>query len=53
MNHATGVAWCVYILSNNNHTLYVGSTNDLFRRLSEHKHKVHETAFTARYTFDR
>ena len=28
-------AWCVYILSNNAHTLYVGSTNDLIRRLRE------------------
>ena len=47
------VAWCVYILSNNAHTLYVGSTNDLIRRLAEHKHKTHANAFTARYTFDR
>jgi putative endonuclease len=46
-------AWCVYILSNNAHTLYVGSTNDLLRRLIEHKTKVHGGAFTARYTFDR
>ena len=46
-------AWCVYILSNNAHTLYVGSTNDLHRRLIEHKTKSHPTAFTARYTFDR
>ena len=46
-------AWCVYILSNKAHTTYVGSTNDLVRRLEEHKHKAHERAFTARYTFDR
>jgi putative endonuclease len=46
-------AWCVYILSNNAHTLYVGSTNDLLRRLPEHKQNIHEKAFTARYTFDR
>jgi putative endonuclease len=46
-------AWCVYILSNKAHTLYVGSTNDLLRRRAEHKWKVHEKAFTARYTFDR
>lgn len=47
------IAWCVYILSNKAHTLYVGSTNDLVRRLNEHREGVHEHAFTARYTFDR
>jgi putative endonuclease len=46
-------AWCVYILSNKAHTLYVGSTNDLLRRVHEHKTGVHPEAFTARYTFDR
>ena len=46
-------AWCVYVLSNNAHTLYVGSTNDLFRRITEHRTKTHDSAFTARYTFDR
>jgi len=49
----SAVAWCVYILSNNAHTTYVGSTNDLFRRLREHQQKIHEHSFTARYTFDR
>lgn len=48
-----GEGWCVYILSNNAHTLYVGSTNDLLRRLAEHKFKLYANAFTARYTFDR
>lgn len=46
-------AWCVYILSNHAHTLYVGSTNDLLRRRPEHEQKVHANAFTARYTFNR
>lgn len=45
-------AWCVYILSNKAHTLYTGSTNDLLRRLREHKVHKYESAFTARYTFD-
>ncbi len=49
MNHA----WCVYILSNHAHTIYVGSTNDLLRRLREHREKQHAGAFTARYTFNR
>ena len=46
-------AWCVYILSNHAHTTYTGSTNDLMRRLAQHKHEVHPDAFTARYTFNR
>jgi putative endonuclease len=48
-----GHAWCVYILSNHAHTLYVGSTNDLLRRRTEHEQKIDPHAFTARYTFDR
>jgi putative endonuclease len=46
-------AWCVYILSNKAHTTYIGSTNDLLRRVREHREKKHADAFTARYTFDR
>ena len=46
-------AWCVYILSNKAHTLYVGSTNDLLRRRAEHKWRLYPNAVTARYTFDR
>jgi len=45
--------WFVYIMSNNSHTLYVGATNNLPKRIWEHKNKVRDTAFTARYTFDR
>jgi putative endonuclease len=43
----------VYIVSNKSHTLYVGSTTDLRRRLREHKEKTYPNAFTARYVFDR
>jgi putative endonuclease len=43
----------VYILSNNSHVLYVGSTNDLIRRLEQHRRKIAPNAFTARYNFDR
>jgi putative endonuclease len=39
----------VYILTNQNHTvLYIGVTNDLGRRVAEHKAGVHE-GFTKRY----
>ncbi len=39
----------VYILTNwNNHVLYTGVTNDLERRLYEHRHGVNE-GFSKRY----
>ena len=45
--------WYVYIISNNAHTLYIGMTDDLPRRVYEHKTRRFTNAFTARYTFDR
>lgn len=45
--------WFVYIISNNAHTLYVGATNNLPKRIHEHKTKKYATSFTAKYTFDR
>jgi predicted GIY-YIG superfamily endonuclease len=45
--------WYVYIVSNKAHTLYTGMTDDLPRRVAQHKNKTFENAFTARYTFDR
>ncbi len=42
----------VYILSSRSRVLYVGVTNDLQRRIAEHKsHSV--PGFTARYKVDR
>jgi putative endonuclease len=45
--------WCLYIMSNRARTLYTGMTDDLPRRLIQHKEKTHANAFTARYTLNR
>ena len=43
----------VYILTNRNNTvLYTGMTNDLDRRVSEHKTKVNQ-GFTSRYNVSK
>ncbi|OGM94099.1 hypothetical protein A2524_04230 [Candidatus Wolfebacteria bacterium RIFOXYD12_FULL_48_21] len=42
----------IYILTNNSGTLYIGVTNDLKRRVWEHKHKVEE-GFTGKYNIGR
>jgi len=41
----------VYILASPSRTLYTGVTNDLARRVYEHKHKLFP-GFTARYNVD-
>ncbi len=42
----------VYILASRSRVLYVGVTNDLERRLFEHRHKI-LPGFTAAYDVDR
>ena len=42
----------VYILTNKSNTLYTGVTNDLFRRLYEHKNKL-IPGFTKKYNIDK
>jgi len=42
----------VYILSNKSGTLYTGVTNDLERRIYQHKKKLNE-GFTKRYNINR
>jgi len=45
--------YCVYIMTNRyNNVLYTGVTNDLKRRVSEHKEKIAE-GFTKRYRVDK
>ena len=47
-----GKRYFVYIMTNRSKTLYVGVTNDLQRRVFEHKGKM-VPGFTARYNIDR
>ena len=42
----------VYIVSSNSKRIYIGMTNDLDRRLYEHKHKLIK-GFTAKYNMDK
>ena len=42
----------VYLLASKSRTLYIGVTNDLRRRVSEHKQKVRQ-GFTTRYNIGR
>jgi len=49
MNHE----FCVYILTNwNDKVLYIGVTNDLQRRVLEHKNKTIE-GFSSRYNLEK
>ena len=44
------MTYYVYILTNKNkNVLYVGVTNDLIRRVYEHKHHVDKESYTSRY----
>lgn len=44
----------IYILTNKNNTvLYTGVTSDLRKRLYEHKNKLFESSFTARYNVSK
>jgi putative endonuclease len=42
----------VYIMSNKSRRLYVGFTDDIIRRVIEHKEKIFPSSFTAQYVYD-
>lgn len=48
------MAYYVYILTNRTHrVLYTGVTNNIVRRLFEHKNKVNDGCFTSRYNVNK
>ena len=47
------MTYTVYLLTNRSGTLYVGMTNNLERRLVQHRAGAFPEAFTARYALDR
>ena len=43
-----------YIMTNTHHTvLYCGATNDLYKRVQEHKNKMYSNSFTSRYNIEK
>ena len=53
-NYREPYKYYVYIMaSGKNGTLYVGMTNDIARRVYEHKTHMNKNSFTSRYNIDK
>ncbi len=44
--------YCAYIVASRSHTLYIGVTGNLLKRVFEHKQRVH-AGFSAKYNCNR
>jgi putative endonuclease len=44
--------YCAYIMASRSHTLYIGMTGDLLKRIFEHKQRAHP-GFSAKYNCNR
>ena len=43
-----------YIITNlHNTVLYCGATNDLYKRMQEHRNKIYANSFTSRYNIEK
>jgi putative endonuclease len=49
---ASGAMYYVYILASIRRILYIGITNDLDRRITEHRHGKHPDSFASKYHCD-
>jgi putative endonuclease len=44
--------YCAYIMASRSHTLYIGMTGDLLKRVFDHKQRTH-AGFSAKYNCNR